>query len=263
VETLLMTPGPRIDDPRYFDRLADVESRHWWSRAMWRLGSAWLDRALAGRRVLRALDVGCGAGLTALRLSRRPDIADVVGLDPSPDALRHARRRRAGGWLRGSAHALPLESGRFDVVTCLDVFQHLPPATDGQAAREIARVLAPGGVALVRANGRGFSRNRSSYRLADLSGVLSSAGLHVVYASYANCLPSLAQEVRGRLRVDRAHRSRGPHPSGAGLTIAVPPAWLNGLMGAVAGLEVVMAGRLGVSLPFGHSTLVLAEKRAV
>src|SRR5262249_9724527 len=53
----------RIDDPAYFDRLADVEARHWWALGLWRLASYWLDAALAGRSGLRALDVGCGTGL--------------------------------------------------------------------------------------------------------------------------------------------------------------------------------------------------------
>ena len=254
-----MTAAPTIDDPRYFDRLADVEARHWWALGMWRLAAAWLDRALAGRHGVRALDVGCGAGLTALRLSRRPEISEVVGLDLSPEALRHARRHHPLV-CRGSALNLPLASGRFDLVTCFDVLQHLPPGGDRRAAAELARVLAPGGVALVRSNGRGWSGDSSSYRLAGLIEVIASSGLVVRRASYANCLPSLIQEVRGRAwrgrRIDRAR----PHPSGGGLTIAVPPPWINRLMGTVAAVETLLAGRLGVPLPFGHSTLALAEK---
>jgi SAM-dependent methyltransferase len=248
-----MTAAPTIDDPRYFDRLADVEARHWWALGMWRLASAWLDRALAGRHGVRALDVGCGAGLTALRLGARPEISAVVGLDLSPEALRHARRRHPLVF-RGSALSLPFASGRFDLVTCFDVLQHLPPGGDRRAAAELARVLAPGGVALVRSNGRGWSGDGSSYRLAQLIEVVASSGLVVRRASYANCLPSLIQEVRGQA-------GRGlPHPSGGGLTIAVPPPWINRLMGTVAAVEALLAGRLGVTLPFGHSTLALAEK---
>jgi SAM-dependent methyltransferase len=259
-----MSPPLTIDDPAYFGRLADVEVRHWWSLGMWRLASAWLDEALAGRSGLRAIDVGCGTGLTLRRLAERKEVAEVVGLDPSPEALAHARRRHGFPLTQGDALALPFANGRGDVVTCFDVLQHLANGADRLAALEIARVLTPGGLALVRSNGRGWSRDASNYRIEGLTGVLESAGLRVRRASYANCLPALAQEVLGRttwrLRGHRRHDRPRPHPSGGGLRIAVPGPIVNRLMGGVSTLEAVLAGRLGVPLPFGHSTLALVEK---
>ena len=44
--TTAVTPALTIDDPAYFDRLAEVEAAHWWSLGMWRLASHWLDAAL-------------------------------------------------------------------------------------------------------------------------------------------------------------------------------------------------------------------------
>jgi len=251
-----MTAGLRIDDPAYFDRLAEVEARHWWSLGVWRLASYWLDCALPGRSGLRVLDVGCGTGLTARRLALRPDVAEVVGLDPSPDALRHAGARFDGRLTLGSALALPFPDGRFDVVTGFDVLQHLPPGGDLVAAAEMRRVLRPAGVALVRSNGRGFTGGASAYRLADLVGLFARAGFRVGRASYANALPALAQEVRGLL--SRGNGSASGHPSGGGLRIRMPRPAVNRLMAGVAVSEAWAAGRLGVRLPFGHSTMLLA-----
>ncbi len=252
----MTTLAPTIEDPAYFRRLADVEARHWWALGMWRLAAYWLDDLLAGRSGLRALDVGCGTGLTALRLSNRPEIATVIGLDPSPDALRHATRRHGLPIVRGSALDLPFEDSRFDVVTCFDVLQHLPATGDRRAVNELRRVLTPGGVVIVRSNARGFSGDPTAYRLGDLVALVAAAGLNVVGATYANCLPALAQEVRGRLA-----RSGAPsHPGGGGLQIRVPhPAW-NRLMGHVSGVEARLAAQLGVKLPFGHSTLICARR---
>lgn len=255
-----------IDEPGYFERLARVESAHWWSRAMWRLASGWLVGAIAGRRGLVALDVGCGAGLSLVRLMAHREIGRIVGLEPDPGALRLARRHRGFTILQGSALDLPFDPESFDVVTCFDVFQHLPERGDRLAASEIARVLRGGGVAVVRSNSAGFGPGRASggsaYRLGELVEVLEGSGLNVRRASYANGLPAMAQEVRGRLRVLAGSRGRSwrAHPSGGGLRIDLPSPAINRLMGGVAEFERLAMGRFHAGLPFGHSTLVLCEK---
>jgi SAM-dependent methyltransferase len=250
-----MTAALSIEDPAYFDRLADIEARHWWSIGMWRLTSYWLDGALAGRRGLRVLDIGCGTGMTARRLAARPEICSVVGLDPSLSALAHARNCHGFPLVRGSALALPFSAGYFDVVTCFDVWQHLPAGSDRKAAAELRRVLAPGGVAIVRSNGRGWSKAGSGYLLEELTIPLEWAGLEIERANYGNCLPALAAEARGRL----CSASGSGHPSGRGLTIRIPNPAVNLLMQHVSRIEAWTTGRLGVRLPYGHSTLVLAS----
>jgi hypothetical protein len=250
-----MTSLLTIDHSAYFDRLAEVEAEHWWARGMWRLGAHWLDDALKGRSGLDALDVGCGTGETALRLARRPEIDRVVGLDVSPEALAHARRRHGFPLVFGSALELPFDDARFDVVTCFDVLQHLPERTDRRASAELYRVLRPGGVALIRANAcPGRRIKHAGYRLEALTEAFAVSGFRIFRATYANCLPALAQELRGLLRPG----GRSGHPSGGGLQIRMPPPWLNRLMEGVARIEAAIAGRLAVPLPFGHSTMLLA-----
>ena len=255
-----------IDEPGYFERLARVEAGHWWSRAMWRVASDWLDGSIRGRRGLAALDVGCGAGLSLIRLAGHREIARVVGLEPDPGALRLARRHRGFDVLEGSALALPFEGACLDIVTCFDVLQHLPEGGDRIAASEIARVLRPGGVLVLRSNSAGFGRGRSSggsaYRLGEIVDLLTGAGLKVYRKAYANTLPSLAQEARGRFRSlagDRGDSARS-HPSGGGLRLDVPPPWVNRLMGGVSSFERRATRFLCVGLPFGHSTMILAIK---
>jgi len=258
-----------IDEPGYFERLARVEAGHWWARSMWRIASDWLAATIRGRRGQVALDVGCGAALSLIRLAGLPEIGRVVGLEPSPGALRLARRHRGFEVVRGSALALPFEGGSFDVVTCFDVLQHLPEGGgDRQATSEIARVLRPGGVAVVRSNAAGFGPGRSrggpAYRLGELIEVVEGAGLGVVRASYVNALPALAQEIRGRFRFAAGRRGRDwrPHPSGGGLRIDVPSPGINRLMGGVAAIERRAMAATGLPLPFGHGTLTLAIRPA-
>lgn len=110
-----------------------------------------VDKVL-GREALKqqeVLEVGCGGGLICKDLLLRG--AEVVGIDPSEGALEAARAQiRPTGLAHGSyfekgyAEALPFGDGSFSVIVCLDVLEHV---SDLDATiKEIARVLAPGGV---------------------------------------------------------------------------------------------------------------------
>jgi SAM-dependent methyltransferase len=95
----------------------------------------------------RAIDVGCGEGKHSVRLAEGFGF-DVVGIDPVPRHLELAQVR--SGDLRfelGSAEALPVEDGSFDLVWCRDVLVHVRDLR--QAYSEFHRVLRPGGRALV------------------------------------------------------------------------------------------------------------------
>jgi SAM-dependent methyltransferase len=101
----------------------------------------------------RVLDVACGTGVVArlVALLVGPT-GSVTGLDLSPDMLAVARERaEAEGlaitWREGNAATPPFEDGAFDLVLCHQGLQFFPdkPA----ALRELRRVLAPGGRALV------------------------------------------------------------------------------------------------------------------
>ena len=97
----------------------------------------------AGERVV---DVGCGTGNAALLAAERG--ARVVGIDPAPRLLEVARAQAAERGLdatfeRGEAAELPLGDGEADVV--LSVFGVIFAPDPAAAAREMARVTAPGG----------------------------------------------------------------------------------------------------------------------
>ena len=102
----------------------------------------------AGHRVL---DLGCGTGtLVVLTKTCHPD-ADVVGLDPDPKALFRARRKAYGAKVavqldRGFSDELPYPDGSFDRVFSSFMLHHLEPAEKERTAREVRRVLKPGGL---------------------------------------------------------------------------------------------------------------------
>ena len=101
----------------------------------------------------RALEIGCGTGGLAIFLaSRGMRVSAIDNEQYDAAALETARREACKRGLtvdvrHGDAVALPYPTSAFELVVCSQVFEHL---SDPDAAlREIARVLKPGGVALV------------------------------------------------------------------------------------------------------------------
>ncbi|HZM34137.1 MAG TPA: methyltransferase domain-containing protein [Burkholderiales bacterium] len=101
----------------------------------------------------RVLDVACGTGVvTRLAAERVGASGAVAGLDVNPAMLAVARRESPGvRWYEASAESMPLPDASFDVVLCQMGLQFV--ADKLAALREIRRVLAPGGRALISVPG--------------------------------------------------------------------------------------------------------------
>ena len=103
---------------------------------------------LTGREVL---DVGCGGGILCESLARAG--ARVTGIDLAPALLTTAELHALEAGLaidyrKISAEALALEApARFDVVTCMEMLEHVPDPTATLAA--LARLVKPGGAVFV------------------------------------------------------------------------------------------------------------------
>ncbi|OYR49572.1 class I SAM-dependent methyltransferase [Halorubrum sp. Ea8] len=120
---------------------------------------AWpeVESFLDGRSATRALDVGCGNGRHAELLAARAE--SVVGIDLSRALLREAATRArerdfadALDLVHGDAAALPIADDAVGLATYVATLHHLSPhAARVRSLDELARVLAPGGVALVSA----------------------------------------------------------------------------------------------------------------
>jgi SAM-dependent methyltransferase len=102
----------------------------------------------------RLLDVGCGPGTITAGLARIVVPGSVVGVDLEPGVLGDAAAHVATtpltnvGFAQASAYALPCDEATFDTVHAHQVLQHL--AQPEEAAREVFRVLRPGGLFGVR-----------------------------------------------------------------------------------------------------------------
>jgi SAM-dependent methyltransferase len=121
--------------------LAAVEDRHWWYKER----RAILDRELQHLAAQgRALDVGAAGGGNTRVLRARG--WQALALDYAETAAGIARARGIDA-VRADARDLPVRSGSCDLVTAFDVLEHIDE--DYLVTAEIARVLRPGGTALI------------------------------------------------------------------------------------------------------------------
>jgi len=181
------------------------------------------------------VDFGCGSGENTLPLLRRG--AHVVAVDLSPHLLRVAQRRLSlngergrAQFVVGSAHDLPVASGAADIVLGIAILHHLDLAA---AAREVHRVLRPGGRAIFQEPVRDstlikslramvpyrapdvspFERPLTSRELAEFSSRFSSCSLRAFSLPFVNLtqvVPALQSKVHAAYRLDRAILARVP-----------------------------------------------------
>ena len=96
----------------------------------------------------RVLDAGCGTGFTVGRL--RAQGLEVVGVEPAEEMRRRAIAANPSAEIvGGDIEALPFPDGSFDALVSIEVIRYL--ADPSKALAECARVLKPGGVALITA----------------------------------------------------------------------------------------------------------------
>lgn len=231
----------------------EAEERQWWYAGMREISRVLLDRAPLPSTRPRTLDAGCGTGHNLAELARR---GPAVGVDLSEEALRFCRARGVAA-ARATALALPFPTETFDCVTSFDVLYHRWVEDDGAAVRELARVLRPRGVLLVRVPALRMLwgahdeavHSRHRYTTHEVRGLLEEAGLTVERATYANSIlfPLLAL----RRALDRLTGRRG---SDVGF---LPPP-LEWMFRGTLGLEARLLRRL--SFPVGASVFAVARK---
>ncbi|MBS0384447.1 MAG: methyltransferase domain-containing protein [Proteobacteria bacterium] len=115
----------------------------------------WLDRM--GRRDLRIIEVGCGAGWLCSDLTR---YGRVVGTDLSDEVLaRAAERLPEAEFIAGDFLTLDLGEEQFDVVVTLETLTHVPDQAG--FVRRCSRLLKPGGLLMMATqNKTALQRNR-------------------------------------------------------------------------------------------------------
>jgi SAM-dependent methyltransferase len=246
---------PREMEQHTYSIMYEVEGTHWWFAGRRRIISSFVEEICREfkDRTPRILDVGCGTGANLELLGQ---FGDAEGVDVSTDALAFCRARGLQNVRHGAAEKLPYRDGSFDLVTALDVVEHLDDDVAGLS--EMRRVLRPDGRALLFVPAFMFlwgvqddvSNHRRRYTLGGLRRVVREAGFEVERATYAN-ISFFAPILAGRLLM----RATGLRPASENnINIGA----LNGVLGRLLGAESSLLRHF--NFPFGVSALCVARR---
>ncbi len=243
-------------NPDEYRLMYSLEEEHWYFKGKRRIVSDFIGRHISYSTKPHILDVGCGTGRMAEELSA---LGDLVALDPSSEATAYTRSRGFFSVAQGSADALPFENESFDLVTALDVIEHV--RNDDMALSEMARVLRPGGIAMITVPAFMFLwsghdealHHFRRYRKPELAEKVANAGLLVRRCTYFN---AIVFPVVAPMRIARRGLGIDSQTSD---TTQLPAKWLNQLL-----LEMILAEMKvlrSFDLPVGVSLLCLAVKK--
>jgi SAM-dependent methyltransferase len=247
-------------NPAEFGNIARAEDSFWWYAGMHEIALRLLKGRL-DRGPGRILEAGCGTGAFAQKLALEFQcpihLADLAG-----EGLRFAQARGLPALVQSDIQALPLASASYDCVLSLDVLIHLAKGRERDAMAELARVLRPGGLLMIRVAALDLLRSRHSaftyerqrFTRARLIRTAEECGLETLRCTYLNAL--LLPVALFRFRVWEPLR-RKPPASG----VHPVPEWLNRALRLMLKLESAWLAK-GHNFPAGQSLILFARKPA-
>ena len=187
----IATNLPKEMQEHHYPILYQVEESHWWYVGRRRIIQSLMEKISTKltNPNPKILDVGCGTGANLKMLA---SFGQAEGVDVSPQAVHFCHERGLDSVRLGAIEHLPYEDASFEVVTALDVIEHLDDDVAG--LREIRRILRPDGRVLIFVPAFMFlwgvqddvSHHRRRYTLPGLLHAVEAAGFSIEWSSYAN-----------------------------------------------------------------------------
>jgi SAM-dependent methyltransferase len=248
-------------NPAEYANIANSEKDFWWYRGMRSILFRMLEPHLSGRKIGRALEAGCGTGYFSYLLQNERRLP-VTPVDVGWEGLRRARSMGVQRPVQANILNLPFGNAAFDLVLSIDVLPHLIRGEDQRGMNELGRVLAPGGLLVVRTAALHLLRSRHSefvyerqrFTRSRLTELARHAGISVLRCTYANSLllPIALAKFRLWEPLTRQAPSSGVEP--------VAP-WLDRILFGALAAEARWIGA-GHDLPIGQSLVLIGEKMA-
>ncbi|WP_294171322.1 class I SAM-dependent methyltransferase [uncultured Sphingomonas sp.] len=235
-----------------YDRMAELDQRHWWYRARREVLAALIRRRALPPPGARMLEVGCGTGHNLAMLAEFGTV-EAIEVDPAARAVAEQRLGRAVG-----SAPLPALDGvpshAFDLIGSFDVIEHIQD--DDAALVSVARCLKPGGRFIMTVPAHGWmwsahdvvNHHKRRYSKAGLERLVDASPLKLEALGYFNSLLfplAVGARVAGKLTGKQDSDDK------------LPPAPLNRALEIVFAHEARLIGR--VPLPPGLSLFAVAS----
>ncbi len=246
-----------------YDTMRQVEDTYWWYLALRNHVVTTLRKYLGEQKSVSILDAGCGTGGMLHHLREADSKWELHGLDFSPLALAHTKKRGFDHLVQSSIDAIPSADSSFNAVVCLDVLYH-KAVDETKAMAELARVLMPNGVLILNLPAFDFLSGNHDiavdgarrYTKDQLRELLSKHGFAIQQLHYWNAWlflpimiwrmlsPSLQGSTRDEPKSDLTHL----------------PAFINQTLALLTKMDITLCRLL--HLPFGTSVFAVARKKA-
>ena len=235
-----------------------VEDKHWWFVGRRAILESFLEGIVSKIRnpqsPIRILDVGCGTGANLEMLA---NFGESEGVDVSDDALEFCKTKGLKVH-KGLAEELPFEDESFDLVTALDVVEHLDDDIGG--LKEMNRVMKKSGRALIFVPAfmwlwgvqDDISNHRIRYTKKQIVERLEKSGFEIERATYANWTffaPILAGRTIMKVTGIKPESENNVNVSA-----------LNGIFGKIFSAEKLWLKNF--DFPFGVSIVITAKKKS-
>lgn len=135
-------------DQSYFEKLYQVEDRHFWFRTRRVIVAALCADIVASLPAgYRVMEIGCGTGHLLKTLKDTCVHGRLVGMDLYWQGLAFASQRTSTSLIQGRAEWMPFREGTFDLIGMFDVLEHLE--NDDEILVSVGKMLKKGGKLLL------------------------------------------------------------------------------------------------------------------
>ena len=231
------------------------EDHHWWTVSRRAIIKGVLNHYFNCSNFERILEIGCGSGGNLGLFSA---YGDVYAIEPDDEARKIAQGRQLAKVRKGSLpNDIPFECD-FDLICLLDVLEHVDD--DLLALRSINNKLRPGGKVLVTVPAYQFlwsgidvaAHHKRRYMLGQLMRVMQEAEFKLLYSTYFSMF---LFPIIGGIKYLNKILAKKPGPSDVGIL----PSFINTSLIYIFSSERFLIPK--ISLPFGASIMIVAQKR--